>query len=156
MITVPPLNSALQVDDQKRAQWGKPWGNWLTQVWQQLSYLFTTGATVSTTDATATTIATITIPPETTMLIDVKVVARRTGGSSGTDEDGAAYIVAAAYKNVAGTATEIGETAIFAAEDQVGWGCAFSGSGANALLKVTGAANNNVDWSAIYRTVQIG
>jgi hypothetical protein len=151
-LTTPPLSGPLPVDDRKLAQWTKPWSNWLTAVWQQITYLFTSVATVSTTDGTATTLATITIPPTTTMMIIAEVTARRTGGVAGTAEDGAAYIVAAAYKNVAGTATEIGETAMFTAEDQAGWACTFTASGANALLRVTGAADNNVNWRVQYRT----
>src|SRR3954463_2664328 len=94
---VPPLNSALVVDEQSRAQWSKPWGNWMSALWQQITFLLTLVATVSTTDATATEIVAITIPPSTTMLIEARVTARRTGGSSGTAEDGAAYVIYTAY-----------------------------------------------------------
>ncbi len=69
---LPPLNSPLPVDAQARALWSKPWGNWMTMVWQQLLSLFTLTATISTTNATVTTLATITIPPETTMLIEAR------------------------------------------------------------------------------------
>jgi len=75
-------------------------------------------------------------------------VARRTGGASGTAEDGASYKIAATYKNVAGTATIIGAiTTIYSNESQVGWDCTFNVSGATVLLQVTGAASNNVNWS---------
>lgn len=110
---------------------------------------------VTTTDATVTTIATIAIPSSTTVFIEAKVVARRTGGAAGTAEDGAAYMVDAVYKNVAGTATEIGETSIFSAEDQAGWDCTITPSGANALVQVTGAASNNVSWLITYRTYSV-
>lgn len=108
--------------------------------------------TVSTTDATVTTINTIAIPGSTTVMLEAYVWARRTGGSSGTAEDGAAYIVRATYKNVAGTATLIGSVqANYTAEDQAGWTATFSVSSGNVLLRVTGAANNNVSWkSAVY------
>lgn len=149
---VPPLNGPLPVDEQKRAQWSRPWGNWMTLLWQQIATLFTLSATVSTTDATVTTIATVTVPPSTTMMIEARVVGRRTGGSSGTAEDGAAYVIYAAYKNAAGTATEIGETAVFTAEDQSGWNATLTPSGANVNITVKGAADNNVDWLVQYRT----
>jgi hypothetical protein len=110
---------------------------------------------VTTTDATVTTLATIAIPASTSVMIEARVVARRTGGASGTAEDGAGYIVSGVYKNVAGTATEIGETSIFSAEDQAGWACTINVSGANALLQVTGAASNNVSWVATYRVYSI-
>jgi hypothetical protein len=38
MISEPPINSLLAVEDDM-ASWPKPWGNWFTQVWQQLVYL---------------------------------------------------------------------------------------------------------------------
>lgn len=110
---------------------------------------------VATTDATTTTIATIAIPASTTVMIEARVVARRTGGASGTAEDGAGYIVTAVYKNVAGTATEIGETSVVSSEDQAAWAVAFTPSGSNALIQVTGAASNNVTWHVTYRTYSV-
>lgn len=107
-------------------------------------------AIVSTTDGTQTTIATIAVPSSTTLMLYARVVARRTGGASGAAEDGAAYILSGAYKNVAGTATEIGEASIFSAEDQASWTCTINVSGANALIQVTGAASNNIDWKVTY------
>lgn len=110
---------------------------------------------VTTTDGTITTIATIAVPASTTVMIEARVTARRTGGAAGTAEDGAAYIIAAAYKNVAGTATEIGEGSIFSAEDQGAWSVTFTPSGSNTLMQVTGATDNNISWIATYRTYSI-
>jgi len=100
---------------------------------------------VAVTDATPTTLHTVAIPASTTAFLEAKVRARRTGGAAGTAEDGAAYVVRAAYKNVAGTATLIGAiNSDFTAEDQAAWDCTFTTSGGNVLLQFTGAANNNV------------
>lgn len=108
--------------------------------------------TVQTTDGSAATIATIVIPATTTVHIRGSVVARRTGGSAGTAEDGAGYEFAVTYKNVAGTATLIGSgTLMTTHEDQSGWDVTFTASGGNALIQVTGAANNNVAWHLEYR-----
>lgn len=110
---------------------------------------------INTTNATTTTIVTVAIPSSTTVMINAKIVARRTGGSAGTAEDGAAYIIAAAYKNVSGTATEIGESSIFSAEDQAAWAVTVTPSSGNALIQVTGAANNNITWSCAYQTYSV-
>jgi hypothetical protein len=102
---------------------------------------------VATTDATATTIATVAIPTATTVMVSADIVARRTGGSSGTAGDGAAYRLMAAVKNISGTLTIISQSLTFTAEDQAAWTAAAAVSGTNLLIKVTGAANNNVDWT---------
>ncbi len=112
--------------------------------------------TVSTTDATVTTLATIPADVDTTMLIDGIVVGRRTGGSSGTDEDGAGYVLRAAVTNIAGTATIISQAADFTSEDQAGWAATFVASGSDILVRVTGAANNNVNWRFVGRVVKQG
>lgn len=101
----------------------------------------------ATTDATVTTLHTVTIPASTTMFIEAKVVARRTGGTAGTAEDGAAYIRRAAVKDVAGTATIIGAVQDgFTAEDQAGWDCTIDVTGTTARIRVTGALDNNITW----------
>jgi hypothetical protein len=112
---------------------------------------------VSTTDATPTAVWSMNIPPETTVLIDVAVVARRTGGSAGTAEDGAGYQRLQTFKNVAGVATGIGlATAPVTNEDQPAWTVAFS-TGINDQIDVlvTGAANNNISWYAVVRTFRV-
>lgn len=105
-------------------------------------------ATVATTDATPTVLRSFTIPATTTYTIEAKIVARRTGGAGGTAEDGAAYKIAASFKNVAGVATQIDVTTVlYEHEDQAGWDAAFDVTGATARLLVTGAASNNINWS---------
>lgn len=112
-------------------------------------------STITTTDATVTTVAVVPIPSSTTLLLNANVIARRTGGVSGSLDDGAGYIIAACYKNLAGVATEIGEGSYFSAEDQAGWACTITPSGSDALLQVTGAANNNISWKAFYTTFTV-
>jgi hypothetical protein len=113
-------------------------------------------ATVSTTDATQTTLQTIAIPVTTTVLIETRVTARRTGGSGGTAEDGAAYVIRAAVKNVAGVATLIGAVnADFTAEDQAGWDATVDVNAGNARVRVTGAANNNIDWKCSTKLLEV-
>lgn len=112
--------------------------------------------TVSTTNATVTTLATYTLPSSTTYGVEAIVVARRTGGSSGTAEDGARYKLSAVYKNVAGTATIIGSVHQEQVdEDQAGWDATLDVTGATVRVRVTGAANNNIDWKVITRVFQV-
>ena len=112
---------------------------------------------VATTDATVTTLHTITIPASTTVQINAFVTARRTGGTAGTAEDGAGYIVIATVKNVAGTATIIGAVNnLVAQEDQVLWDATIDVTGATARVRVTGAALNNVVWHTTVKIWQVG
>ena len=111
----------------------------------------------ATTDATVTTLFTYTIPASTTVLIQANVVARRTGGTLGTAEDGAGYVIDATIKNVAGVATLIGAVLPdVTQEDQVLWDATIDVTGATARVRVTGAASNNVVWHATIRVWQVG
>lgn len=111
--------------------------------------------TVATTDATVTTASTTPTASNTTMLIDVRVAARRTGGASGATGDGAGYALTGVAKNIAGTVTIITQSAAFTGESQAGWDAVFSVSGVNILTRVTGAAGNNIDWSVAGRTLAV-
>lgn len=112
--------------------------------------------TVNTTDATVTAIVTIACASDTTTCIDAIIVARRTGGSAGTAQDGAAYHVYSVLKNVAGTATEIAaETVTVIGEDQAGWTVTVTVSAANVLINVTGAVDNNISWVCDYHLTTV-
>lgn len=81
--------------------------------------------------------------------IEAKIVAQRTGGSSGTDGDSAAYIRRALYKSTSMSATPTLVGSIqdgFTAEDQAGWDATFTVTGNNVAVQITGAANNNITW----------
>jgi hypothetical protein len=113
---------------------------------------------VATTDATVTTLHTVTIPASTTVQIVAMVVARRTGGAAGTAEDGASYMLGATVKNVAGTATLIPagtHVKVWAHESQAGWDASIDVTGATARVRVTGAASNDVTWHATVRVYMV-
>lgn len=105
---------------------------------------------VTTTDATVTTIHTYAVAQSKQYGARVEVVARRTGGSSGTANDGGYYAGNVAFRNVSGTVTVNGVgTAIdipVVYENQAAWAVDVIQSGTNIIVRVTGAANNNVTW----------
>lgn len=111
-----------------------------------------TTATVSTTNATPTTIATIAVAASTTTRIAGYVVARRTGGGSGSAEDGAGYTIDVTAKNTAGTAAIIGSTLTASHESVAGYNVTFTTSTGNILIQVTGVASTNINWKAYYRS----
>ena len=102
----------------------------------------------ATTDATVTTVQTITITASNSYLIESRIVARRTGGVSGTADDGAVYIRRALVTTKAGTVTISAVQDGLTQEDQAGWDATFTVSGASILVRVTGAASNNITWHA--------
>lgn len=107
----------------------------------------TVTGTVGTTTGSATTIATVAVAANTTTTIFGTATARRTGGSSGTAGDSAGFLFAFVVKNIAGTVTVLPTILTAASGDQAAWKVTAVASSANVLLRVTGAANNNINWS---------
>ena len=102
----------------------------------------------STSNATPATLATLATSTDTVLFIEARVVARRTGGTSGTAGDSAVYVRQVKVKNVAGVLTLSGIQSSTTFEDQASWNATFTISGTNVLVQVTGSNNNNVDWGA--------
>lgn len=112
---------------------------------------------VNTTDGAATTIATIAVPQDFATQYECKVTGHRTGGAAGAVNDSGGYVLQALYTNTAGAAAEIAaETLTVIGESQAGWTVAVAPSGGNAVVQVTGAANNNVTWHMTCRSVAVG
>lgn len=107
-------------------------------------------AQVNTTDATQTSVTTVTVPTDSALLIEARIVGRRTGGTAGAAQDAAVYVRTARYKNVAGTVTINNLQSDYTSEDQAGWNGTLDASGTTARIRVTGAANNNITWTVTY------
>jgi hypothetical protein len=111
---------------------------------------------VTTTGTTATTIHTVAIPATTTVMVEAKIVARRTGGVLGTAEDGGVFEITGAFKNVAGTATQIGATqAGIAVSDSGTMSVAFTPTGSDVLIEVTGDLTVDYTWHVHVRTYAV-
>ena len=108
--------------------------------------------TVNTTDATVTTIHTITLATDTTQTIRGMVRARRTGGAAGATGDSAGYNFFATAKNISGTASLVSTSDVVSKEDQTGWDVTITVTGATVLIRVTGAASNNITWDLFLET----
>jgi len=105
---------------------------------------------VSTTDATPTTIATIPIPTDSVITVTAAFTALRTGGTAGSAGDSAGGPGWVTSKNNSGTASTTTPMLDFFAPDQMGvWDVGDSVSGANLLIQVTGAIDNNIDWEVV-------
>lgn len=80
---------------------------------------------------------------------EVMVVARRTGGAAGATNDAAAYKFIGLFVNDSGTTTLLGsvnKTVIF--EDQAAWDADLVAASPYVRVQVTGALDNNIDWTA--------
>lgn len=114
-------------------------------------------AQTTTTDATATTLQSVTVPTDSALLLVAKIVGRRTGGSAGANGDSAVYIRTARFKNVGGTVTMHNLQTDYTSEEllQIAWNGTLDVSGTSARIRVTGAANNNITWTVTYEVITL-
>lgn len=106
---------------------------------------------IQTTNATTTTLSNITtLAVSKSILVEARIVAKRTGGSSGTDGDSAMYVRRAGFKrDSTNPSAAVGAVQdVFTVEDQAGWDATIALSTNDVIVQVTGAANNNITWHA--------
>lgn len=101
-----------------------------------------------TTDASVQAINTIATAADTVMLIEARIIARRTGGTAGTAGDCASYIRTFRVKRVGGTVTILNVDSMYTSEDKTLWNVTVTLSGTNVLVNVVGVANNNITWDS--------
>lgn len=112
---------------------------------------FVTQHRVTTTDATTTTLATFALADETIYRFEAHVIARQTGGTAGGGAgNGGSLRRVATYKRTGGGgATELGDASIDSPQDDLtNFGVVFTPSSNDALLQVTGAADQDTVWHA--------
>lgn len=123
-----------------------------TNQWILAPWIYVAGTTTNTTNATPKTIATIPVGASKTYLVEATVTGRRVSGGAGAAYDSAVYIRRAKANGADGvTATISAVTDVETIEDQAGWDVGLSASGANILVTVTGAVDNNITWSCYVR-----
>jgi hypothetical protein len=113
-------------------------------------------ARVATTDATVTTLQTIPITANRTYFIKSVIIARRTGGTAGTADDGAAYEIATGYTTKAGTVTAIVVPTVLERADVGTYDADFTISGTNVLVEVTGVVDTNITWHCTTEVSYVG
>lgn len=107
-------------------------------------------AQVTTTNATVTSLATLAIPDNSAVLLEARIIGRRTGGLAGTSGDAAVYVRTARFKNVGGVVTRLDLQTDYTSEDQTSWNGTLVVSGTSAVVQVKGALDNTVDWTVTY------
>jgi len=129
--------------------------NTIYQLWTT-TFQIRVRSKVLTTDATVTAALRVQVDSGKTVMIVANIVARRTGGTSGTDGDSAWYTLSGAYKNIGGVLTGIGSPDLIGGEDQAGWNVGLSSSVGYAVVTVTGAAGNNITWEITVSSYEVG
>lgn len=100
-------------------------------------------AEVQTTDATVTTLDSITLLDENGYLVTAKVVARQSDGTTGIY-----HLTVGAKRVSAGSAVLVGTpVSLNTAEDEASWDCTFTVSGNDLRLSVTGEAATTIEWA---------
>lgn len=112
--------------------------------------------TTYTTDNTVTPLQRVDVGTNKSVLIEARVIARRTGGSAGTAGDTAWYVLQGGFKNISGTVSLIASSILNGGEDQAGWNLAFAISGTQVVVVGTGATNNNITWESWVSFYEVG
>lgn len=129
--------------------------NTIYQMWTAL-YGIRLKTKLATTDATVTAAIRLKLDSGKTMMVEAHIVARRTGGVSGTNGDSAFYYLTGAYKNIAGVLTGIGTPTLYGGEDQAAWNVGFSSSGQEIIVTVVGDTGNDVTWEVTVSAYEVG
>lgn len=113
-------------------------------------------SSAATTDATVTTIQTVNVPAAIcSTWVEAKVMARRTGGTSGNVSDCAYFrVVGLFYYGGSGSVTMVGTSTV---KEVIPSGTAYDvniapGTGATIIVTVTGVATTNISWQATVST----
>lgn len=155
-VTPPPIQiPSTFLSDKQAASFFNGLLNTVYQLWTAV-YGMEYSAKVTTTDATTTALVKTNVADGQVVMLDCRIVARRTGGTSGTVGDGAFYVLTGAYKNVAGTLTGIGTPSTISGEDQPAWAVGFTSVGTEVVVTVTGAAGNTVLWKGTLSVYEAG
>jgi hypothetical protein len=107
--------------------------------------------TVSTINATLTPISTVVVTPNTMRHIRATVMGRQTNSANESNS----YILDFTVKNNGGTATIVQFQNTYTGEDVAGWNVSVQASGGNALIQVTGAVGDNVNWKSYYQAIEV-
>lgn len=118
--------------------------------WWGQSELTTTNATPSN-----ILIHTASLSQSEVYLVEVHVLALRTGGTAGNPLDSASYIRTARFKNNSGVVSMLTQQSTYTSEDQATWNASLGVQSPNLIiLSVNGAANNTVRWVVTYKIIR--
>jgi hypothetical protein len=106
--------------------------------------------TVTTTDGTVTTLATISTSSDVTYLVEASIVGRRTDSGS----ESAGYVFKTLFRNNGGTLTRVSIDKV-SIEDTRQWNGDIVVSGTNILIRVTGQTSKTINWKSSHKILSI-
>ncbi len=104
--------------------------------------------TLSTTDNTVTTIATIAIPDDTVVSIEAKIVGRRTNGA----DRFSSTLRRLVFREAAGGATVQGPLDVFDRSSDPQYDSQIIVDGNNALIQIEGDTGHDINWRCVHET----
>lgn len=111
---------------------------------------------LNTTDATPTAFPVISLVDNSAYNIEVSVIAIRTGGSGGSTDDSAMFVIRGGFKRSGAATTQMGATYKEGNKDNMALDCNFNISHPVIEVEVTGDTNNNYTWNSSIKIVEIG
>jgi hypothetical protein len=117
------------------------------QMWEEITKT-KSRATTKTSGNTTTVLQRIAIKENRATYIEALVIAHRTGGTAGSNDDSAYYKLQGLFKNISGTIYQVGAIVVDSSEDQAGWNCSFYADGTDVVVSATGAIGNDITWES--------
>jgi hypothetical protein len=111
---------------------------------------------ITTTNASWTYATLATAASNYSYIVESTVIARRTGGASGTNGDMAGYKLQRTFNNIGGTLTSGYTLVTELFESQTAWTADINHTGTTIRLAVLGATNNNITWHATTKIYPLG
>jgi hypothetical protein len=112
-------------------------------------------ASVSTSNATPTVIASVATTSNSAIIVEVDIIGARVSGS-GSPGDAACYKRICRVVNLAGVLTISSIETAYTSEAVLIWDCSFSNSGSTIQIKVIGEASTTINWKAVVRSNYVG
>lgn len=106
--------------------------------------------TTTTTNASTVTLISDGTATDTTYLIEVNVVARRTDAGS----ESAGFVIRGTFRNNGGTLTKVGEDKVYSKDDNE-WDANITTSATDIIVQVTGVASKTIDWKGSCKIISV-
>jgi len=106
--------------------------------------------TTTTTNASTVTLITNETSTDTTYLVDINIVAKRTDSGS----ESAGFVIRGTFKNNSGTLTKVGEDKVYSRDDNE-WDANITTSSTDIVVQVTGVTGKTINWKGSIKIISV-